>query len=1252
MRYSIFILLFVLGLFLSVKAQTYPTSKGLNTNYEYISNVTLEYINNSTDGSDADGDGDNGYDDFTNLKTNLNPGTTYTLSVTIKPDSKDYIRAWVDWNGDGDFTDAGEEYTVVDNTSSNGPFTVSITVPTTSANTNKKTRMRVSLKWSGAPASSGDFDYGEVEDYTITTYTDTDLDGIPDITDIDDDGDGITDAAEAGVECNTTEVYYGGNNGHLYKIDFNTGNSSLMTTSTKTSGYINALASNPDDGVVYYGVGTTMYVYNPADGTHTTLKNFSSEISGGNLESGGAAYFNGYLYIAPEDGNGYGTNVYKIPVSNSGMTLGTAVSIGNLAGSNKGWGDFVILNEGASGVIYGQTAELTSAGNGEFWKYDIATGIRTVIRNTSGGTYQLALDLYGRLWVGVGTSMQKVDSHGDTYGNVLTASEAISDMTGPFNCVQGDFAKDTDGDGVANIVDLDADGDGIPDNVEAQSTIGYTSPSGNDADGDGLDDAYDPDNGGSFIGYIDTDNDGKYDYLDLNSDNQGGDDTQEAGLTLSGSDSDGDGLDNNTDATTGYSDPNGTINDPSALPDSDGDVSSGGDVDYRDNFNGNASDHDGDGIPDEKDIDDDNDGITNAEESGVMCGKTEVYVGGMGGKIYKVNFEDATVSLMTTSTISGIDAVNALASNPDDGVVYYGKGTTIYVYNPADGTHSTLKDFSSEISGGNLESGGAAYFKGYLYIAPEDGNGYGTYIYKIPVSNNGMTLGAATSIGHPVNSQGYGDFVISSEKATGVIYGSTGVSGSSDYWKFDIASGTKTVLSSPATNPYQIAIDIYGRKWGAVGKTLRKIDGDGNFYGATITLTENAIDMTGPFNCVQGDFTKDTDGDGTPDYLDLDSDNDGIADVIEAGGTDPDNDGVIGSGPITDTDGDGLSNIVDSDNGGTALPTPDTDGDGYDNYKDIDADNDGIVDNIEGQTTEGYTAPANTDANTNGWDDQYDGNEGGTAIVLTDTDGDGIPDYLDSNSDNDGADDAVEAYDTNKNGVANTVATGNDSDNDGLDDAFDKDGTSTTNNGGSTNEGETPLSFPNDDNSTTAERDWREAISTLPVSLLSFNAQLKEGVVELVWVTASEENNDYFEVQHSDNNIDFTSFDKVKGAGNSNVMHQYYSYDYEVKKGVTYYRLKQVDFDGTIEYSSTVAIRNNPNELIRIFPNPSRGNITVETKEAVEISAYTVTGQEIAHYNFEANTINTINLTNQPKGIYFLAYITNDKRVIKKLIVR
>jgi len=150
---------------------------------------------------------------------------------------------------------------------------------------------------------------------------------------------------------------------------------------------------------------------------------------------------------------------------------------------------------------------------------------------------------------------------------------------------------------------------------------------------------------------------------------------------------------------------------------------------------------------------------------------------------------------------------------------------------------------------------------------------------------------------------------------------------------------------------------------------------------------------------------------------------------------DTDGDGIVDEFD-PDADGDGILN-VDEVLAGQDWKTTDNDGDGYPNYLDIDSDNDGIVDNIEAQSTPGYIKPSGIDKNQNGIDDAYDPAQGGISIVPVDTDGDGIPDFLDVDSDGDGVPDYIEGHDLNADGKPDYVSIGKDSDGDGLDDGFD-----------------------------------------------------------------------------------------------------------------------------------------------------------------------------------------------------------------------
>nr|WP_322932032.1 gliding motility-associated C-terminal domain-containing protein [Arenibacter sp. GZD-96] len=141
---------------------------------------------------------------------------------------------------------------------------------------------------------------------------------------------------------------------------------------------------------------------------------------------------------------------------------------------------------------------------------------------------------------------------------------------------------------------------------------------------------------------------------------------------------------------------------------------------------------------------------------------------------------------------------------------------------------------------------------------------------------------------------------------------------------------------------------------------------------------------------------------------------------------DADNDGVLDSFEDLNLDGD---------NDPSTNPT-DSDGDGIPDYLDIDSDNDGIPDNVEAQSTLGYIPPTGVDLNSNGLDDAYEQN-GNLGLIPVDTNGDGLPDFVDEDSDNDGVPDYIEGHDHNHDGFPDVVFIGIDSDGDGLDDGFE-----------------------------------------------------------------------------------------------------------------------------------------------------------------------------------------------------------------------
>lgn len=101
----------------------------------------------------------------------------------------------------------------------------------------------------------------------------------------------------------------------------------------------------------------------------------------------------------------------------------------------------------------------------------------------------------------------------------------------------------------------------------------------------------------------------------------------------------------------------------------------------------------------------------------------------------------------------------------------------------------------------------------------------------------------------------------------------------------------------------------------------------------------------------------------------------------------------------------------------------------------------------------------------------------------------------------------------------------------------------------------------------------------LPVTLSNFDATLNDGVVNIVWTTQTEIDNDYFTVERTQDAIEYEDVTEVLGAGNSIVRIDYSATDEEPLYGTSYYRLKQVDYDGTFSYSDIVSIENTYSNL-------------------------------------------------------------------------
>ncbi len=187
---------------------------------------------------------------------------------------------------------------------------------------------------------------------------------------------------------------------------------------------------------------------------------------------------------------------------------------------------------------------------------------------------------------------------------------------------------------------------------------------------------------------------------------------------------------------------------------------------------------------------------------------------------------------------------------------------------------------------------------------------------------------------------------------------------------------------------------------------------------------------------------------------------------------------------------------------------------------------------------------------------------------------------------------------------------------------------------------------------------------SLPIELGSFDAQATDdGNVDVFWQTISERNNDYFTVERSQDGIDFENIGTVDGAGNSNNKIDYEFVDEEAPSGISYYRLRQTDFDGKTETFEPVTVMNTNVEegiiIERLYPNPFANEFTIEFStsgdEPVTFTLQSMNGsiihtEEINSYSttksYSFHQGNTI-----PSGTYF-AILTNrsGQRVTEKII--
>jgi Secretion system C-terminal sorting domain len=161
--------------------------------------------------------------------------------------------------------------------------------------------------------------------------------------------------------------------------------------------------------------------------------------------------------------------------------------------------------------------------------------------------------------------------------------------------------------------------------------------------------------------------------------------------------------------------------------------------------------------------------------------------------------------------------------------------------------------------------------------------------------------------------------------------------------------------------------------------------------------------------------------------------------------------------------------------------------------------------------------------------------------------------------------------------------------------------------------------------------------SPTPVELQSFSGSAQTSSNELSWKTVTEINNNYFDVQRSANGQDWASIGQVKGNGTTNVSQSYTFVDNSPLAGINYYRLNQVDFDASSQFSTVISVvRKAGLGVVAVTPNPAKDRIRLNTELDLSdknIAIYDVLGREVfSSKDGDAN----IDVANLPSAIYIV----------------
>ena len=180
-------------------------------------------------------------------------------------------------------------------------------------------------------------------------------------------------------------------------------------------------------------------------------------------------------------------------------------------------------------------------------------------------------------------------------------------------------------------------------------------------------------------------------------------------------------------------------------------------------------------------------------------------------------------------------------------------------------------------------------------------------------------------------------------------------------------------------------------------------------------------------------------------------------------------------------------------------------------------------------------------------------------------------------------------------------------------------------------------------------------INPLPVTFTAFSGRQEGNSIVLEWATMSEKDNDYFEIERSIDGVNFVTIGYVDGAGDSDRRIDYTFSDNAPESGYCYYRLSQVDFDGTRAYADKViSVQYTGDEVaqLTIVPNPTDGRFRVSATGSMAggvVQLLSQTGNVVRTVNVDSFDA-TLDISDLPSGIYLLRFVSDSKILQQKVV--